>query len=151
MPSVGTAIAQNVTRTFTVTQAPGAGEGSAETGAHYFLQSTIDAWYADNASDMTKVSRDFYIITGSFASTIGNLDDDGTFDIRRSLIDMGKEIVIGNPIQSRLLVLRKVKESDSPANGGDGMTAYVVVESNYRSANWPTPDNSKFNVAVARV
>lgn len=63
---------------------------------------------------------------------------------------MGKEIVIGNLAQSRLLVLRKVQEAYPPANGGYGITAYVVVENNYRSANWPTPSDSTLNVNVAR-
>jgi hypothetical protein len=143
MPSIGTFKAQPLTRTFTVTQDI--------SGVKYFTEDDINTWYADNSDDITKVSKGLYIVTGTFASTIDNLDDAGSFDRRRSLLDMGSEIVIGNAVNSRLIVLRKVQEAAPPADGGDGVTGYVIVESNYRSGTWPTPLNSKFNVGVARV
>lgn len=147
MPSIGTFRAQPVTRTFIVTQ----DQDNGEYGAHYFTQANVDSWFENNSEDMTKVSEGLYIVTGNFANTISNLNDSGSFDIRRSLIDLGKEIVIGNEEESRLIVLRKVRYAGPPANGGDGgAAAYIVVESNYRSANWPTPTSSKFNVNVAR-
>ena len=147
MPSVGTFRAQPVTRTFIVTQ----DQDNGEYGAHYFTQANVDSWFENNSEDMTKVSEGLYIVTGNFANTISNLNDSGSFDIRRSLIDLGKEIVIGNEEESRLIVLRKVRYAGPPANGGDGgAAAYIVVESNYRSANYPTPTSSKFNVNVAR-
>ena len=146
MPSIGTFRAQPVTRTFIVTQ----DQTNDEYGAHYFTQANVDSWFENNTEYITKVSEGLYIVTGNFASTISNLNDTDSFDIRRSLIDMGKEIVIGNEIESRLIVLRKVRSSAPPAGVGDGITAYIVVESNYRSANWNTPSGSKFNVNVAR-
>ena len=147
MPSIGTFRAQPVTRTFIVTQ----DQDNGEYGAHYFTQANVDSWFENNSEDMTKVSEGLYIVTGNFANTISNLNDSGSFDIRRSLIDLGKEIVIGNEEESRLIVLRKVRYAGPPANGGDGgAAAYIVVESNYRSANYPTPTSSKFNVNVAR-
>lgn len=147
MPSIGTFRAQPVTRTFIVTQ----DQANDEYGARYFTQANIDSWFENNTDEMTKVSEGMYIVTGNFANTISNLNDTGSFDIRRSLIDLGKEIIIGNEEESRLIVLRKVRYAGPPANGGDGgAAAYIVVESNYRSATWPTPSSSKFNVNVAR-
>jgi hypothetical protein len=147
MPSIGTFRAQPVTRTFIVTQ----DQDNDEYGARYFTQANIDSWYEDNTDEMTKVSEGMYIVTGNFANIISDLNNSGSFDIRRSLIDLGKEIVIGNEEESRLIVLRKVRYAGPPADGGDGgLAAYIVVESNYRSATWPTPSSSKFNVNVAR-
>lgn len=149
MPSVGTFRAQPLTRTFVVTQAPDAEGG--ETGAAYFTQANIDSWIADNTDSMTKVSDSLLIVTGSFYGTVHNLGSNGYFNVRRSLLDLGKEIIIGNTINSRLLVLRKVKDIENPDYTGVGGTiAYVVVESNYRSSNASPPDNSRFNVSVAR-
>jgi hypothetical protein len=148
MPSIGSFKAQPLTRTFAVTQAPGAEGG--ETGAAYFTQARVDAWAAANADDVTKVSEGLYIITGSFGSTIDALNPNGSFDIRRSLLDLGKEVIIGNAAQSRLIVLRKVQNIRFIDETGGGQVGYVVIENNYRSANWPTPDDSDFNVAVAR-
>jgi hypothetical protein len=147
MPSIGTFRAQPPTRTFAVTQAPGAEGG--ETGASYFTQATVDSWAAGN-DNITKVSDGLYIIAGNFGNAISGLNDDGSFDIRRSLLDLGKEIIIGNAAQSRLIVLRKVQNIRFIDETGGGEVGYVVVENNYRSANWPTPDSSEFNVAVAR-
>ena len=148
MPSIGTYKAQVPTRTFIVTQDVSEGEY----GAYRFSESAINTWYANNSDNITKVSESLYIVTGTFSSIVDNLNAENTqFERRRSLRDMGKEIVIGNTVDSRLIVLRKVQEAIPPADGGDGATAFIVVESNYRSANWPTPQNSKFNVNVARV
>lgn len=147
MPSIGTFKAQPVTRTFIVTQ----DAQNNEYGAHFFSQATIDSWYDSNSANITKVTDGLYIITGTFASVISNLTPDDSFDRKRSLLDMGKEIIIGNPINSRIIVLRKVQEAAPPADGGDGHVGYVVVESNYRSATWITPSDSYYSVNVARV
>jgi hypothetical protein len=148
MPSVGIFKAQPVTRTFIVTQ----DAGNNEYGAYYFTESDIDSWYSANSDNVTKVTSGLYIVnSGNFANTVQDLSNTGVFERKRSLIDMGKEVVIGNVVNSRLLVLRKVQEAIPPADGGDGIVGYVVVESNYRSANWPTPSNSELNVNVARV
>lgn len=149
MSSVSAAFKQPLTRSFVVTQAADNGEG--ETGAYYFTQATVNEWIADNSSNLTQVTPSLVIITGNFANTIDNLSDDGVFTIRRSLRDLGEQIVIGNPAESRLLVLRLVQATQSPAFTVGGEVGYIVVESNYRSANWPTPDSSRFNVNVARV
>ncbi len=135
-----------MTRTFTVTQ----DEDDGESGAFYFTKANIDSWYEDNTDDITKVSEGLYIVTGTFPQIMDNLNSSGSFIYKRSLIDLGKEIVIGNEVESRLIVLRKVRYAAAPANGGDGYAAYIVVESNYRSDTRPTPSNSKFNVNVAR-
>jgi hypothetical protein len=147
MPSIGTFRAQPLTRTFAVTRRE---TGDDEPGAAYFTQAAIDSWATDNDS-VTKVSAGLYIVSGNFGNTINNLTSADSFEIRRSLLDLGKEVIIGNAAQSRLIVLRKVQNIRFIDETGGGEVAYVVVENNYRSANWPTPDDSKFNVAVARV
>ncbi len=147
MSSLLSFIAQPVTRTFIVTQ----DTGNSEYGAAYFTEANINTWYEDNMDNITKISKGFYIITGTFSDVIGDLSSSGSFDRKRSLLDMGKEIIIGNKEQSRLLVLRKVQEAAPPADGGNGTVGYIVVESNYRSANWnTTPSNSILSVNVAR-
>jgi len=147
MSSVLSFLAQPVTRSFVVTQDV---RGSDESGAYYFSEATINAWAESNAEDLTKVSKGLYIITGDFSSTLGSLNPDGSFDIKRSLLDMGAQIIIGNAAESRLLVLRKVKDMQNPAFTIGGGVGYIVVESNYRSTNFPTPASSSFNVNVAR-
>jgi hypothetical protein len=147
MPSIGTFRAQPVTRTFIVTQ----DQDNDEYGAKYFTQANIDSWYEDNTDNITKVSEGMYIVTGTFRTTIRDLNNSGSFDIRRSLIDLGKEIVIGSEEESRLIVLRKVRSAGPPAKGGDGgIAAYIIVESNYRSSGGDPPSDSQFNVNVAR-
>jgi len=146
MPSVGSFKAQPVTKSYVVTQDTNNGEY----GAYYFTESTINSWYEGNSNDITKVSSGLYIITGDFAGILGNLDNDDSFNVKRSLVDMGKEIVIGNPTDSRLVVLRKVKNLQNPSFTAGGDTAYIVVESNYRGFNWNTPSSSRYNVNVAR-
>ncbi len=149
--SVSRGFAQPITRTFIVTQN---NAQSSETGAYYFTQANIDSWYADNSSDVNKVSESLYIVSGNFTNimnNIGNTETQPQFTVRRSLTDLGKEIVFGTPSNSRLIVFRKVQQSVNPDAGGDGVVGYVVVESNYRSLNWPTPEDSLFNVNVARV
>lgn len=146
MPSVGSYKAQPVTRNFVVTQ----DTENDEYGARYFSESNINNWYANNTNDVTKVSEGLYVVTGDFYSTLHDLSSSGTFEAKRSLFDMGKEIVIGNPINSRLLVLRKVKDIQNPAFTVGGGVGYIVVESNYRSSNAQPPSYSNFNVNVAR-
>jgi hypothetical protein len=143
MPSVGTYKAQPVTRTFTVTQGPDS------TGVYYFTQSTIDSWYSSNSSDLSKVSDGLYIVTGNFYNTMNNLNSTGTYDGRKTLIDFGKEIVFGNSVNSRLIVLRRVQFFGAASIGGDGSEGYVVVENN--TTDLAPSDWGRFTVRVARV
>jgi len=147
MSSVLSFLAQPVTRSFVVTQ----DTNESEYGAYYFSEATINAWAESNAEDLTKVSKGLYIITGNFYSTLHNLSSDGSFEAKRSLLDMGSQIIIGNTIESRLVVLRKVKNIQNPEfTGIGGEVGYIVVESNYRSSSAPPPAYSRFNVNVAR-
>lgn len=142
MPSIGTFRAQPVTRAFVITQGPDS------TGVYYFSKAGIDSWFEDNADDITKVSEGLYIIP-NFGSIVGNLQDAGEYDGRKTLIDFGKEVVLGNEINSRLLVLRRVQFWEDASKGGDGFEGYVVVENN---TNELAPNNwGRFTVRVARV
>ncbi len=143
MPSVGTYKAQPVTRTFVCTQ-----ESGDHWGTYYFTQSAVDAWIANNSSDINKIGEGLLIVTGDFSDIMSNLSSSGRFTARKSLIDFGKEIVIGNTVNSRLLVLRRVQTWDYASVGGDGREAYVVVENN--TEDLASGDAGRWTVRVAR-
>jgi hypothetical protein len=143
MPSIGTFLAQPVTRTFVITQGPDS------TGVYYFSKAAIDTWYDNNSENVTKVSEGLYIVRGAFGSVVGNLNYTGTFDGRKTLIDFGKEVIIGNDINSRLLVLRRVQFWEDASKGGDGFEGYVVVENN--TDDLAPSDWGRFTVRVARI
>jgi hypothetical protein len=145
MPSVGTFRAQPVTRTFTMTQ----NENEGDNGAYYFRDSTVAAWLANNASNLTAVGNLITIPEANLTNVIDNLNSNGRFSNRKSLLDMGKEIVIGNEINSRMIVLRRVQGQNEGDEGGlGGVTAYICVENN----NTDTSSNrGRFTVRVARI
>ena len=144
MSSVQSAFSQPKTRTFTVTQ----DENNGERGPYVFNQQNVDNWLANNSSDLTTVGS-VVTITGNFANIMDNLSSNGRFENRKSLLDLGKEIIIGVPQESRMIVLRKVRAEGPAANAGDnGNVAYIVTE-NYSD---DTPTNAgRFTVRVARV
>jgi hypothetical protein len=142
MPSVGSFKAQPVTRTFAITQGPDS------TGVYYFTQSRINDWYADNSSEVNKLGEGFYIVKGNFYNIMNDLNNNGSYDGRKSLIDFGKEIVFGNEVNSRLIVLRRVQFFDDSSVGGDGREGYVCVENN--TSNLAPSDWGRYTVRVAR-
>lgn len=144
MPSVGTYKAQPLTRTYVCTQ-----ESGDHWGTYYFSASAIDSWVSDNSSDIIKVSESLLIVTGDFASVMDNLNTSGRFTARKSLVDFGKQIVIGNEVNSRLVVLRRVQVYGPASEGGDGSEAYVVVENN--TTDLAPSDAGRWTVRVARV
>lgn len=144
MPSVGSFKAQPTTRCFVITQGPDS------TGVYYFLASTIDSWYASNSADVTKLGEGLYIVPGTdFYNVMSDLSSDGSYDGRKTLIDMGKEIIFGNSVNSRLIVLRKIQFFGPVATGGDGFEAYVVVENN--TDELAPSDWGRYTVRVARI
>ena len=165
MSSVRRSLAQNLTRTFVVTQ----NKKTDKNGAYFFPDTAVDVWYAANAAKITKIGN-VYIIPSSatadaFVSVV-NGDDSNTrlggsggddvvttIDERKSLKDFGTEVVIGNLAEPRLLVLRRIQQYASSTNGGrsgdPSLTGYVVTENNTEelaSNNW-----GRFTVRVARV
>lgn len=157
MPSIGTYIAQNPTRTFVVTQ----DNNNGENGAYCFSQADVDSWYEADKARIVKVSKSLLIIPGTASGytlydvLMGNngapadLNYSTIIQDRKSLIDMGKEIVIGNAQESRLLVLRYVKSYCNAATGQDAVFGYVVVENNTTEL---APNNAgRFTVRVARI
>lgn len=142
MTSLTSFKAQPVTRTFAVTQGPDS------TGVYLFAKYNIDQWYSNNSSNVRKVSDSLYIITGNFYDVMDNLSYDNDYDGRKSLVDFGKEIVFGNEVNSRLLVLRRVQLYGDMSVGGDGREGYVVVENN--TTNLAPSDWGRFTVRVAR-
>ena len=145
MPSIGTYKAQPVTREFIVTQ----NENGGDNGAYYFLPSTVESWMASNASDMTSFGSLIVIPSTDLTNVIDDLNSNGRFQNRKTLLDMGKEIVIGNEVNSRMIVLRLVQGQQETETGGlGGLVAYVCVENNCSS----TPSNAgRWTPRVARI
>jgi hypothetical protein len=131
MASVLRRIAQNPSRTFIVTQ----NEGSGERGAYYFLPETVEAWISSNSADMNVVGKSI-VITGNFTTVMqslseGNPSSYSRFQERLNLVDLGTQYVIGNPVNSRMIVLRRVRGPGLIENGGlNGIVAYICVENN---------------------
>jgi hypothetical protein len=136
---------------------------NSEYGPYSFRAVDFDDWYAANKQYITKVSSTLYIIPGTaLGSKFTNVllgtnartelnAASGYLQSRRNLKDMGKEIVIGSAIVTRLLVFRKVQRPTADADGGSLSSddnAYVLVENN--SSELPSNDNGRFLVRVAR-
>jgi hypothetical protein len=161
MSSVRRGIVQNLTRTFAVTQE--------QQGAYLFADDAVDAWYAANSAKITKIGNVYVIpsttTANAFASVVmgdddnSRLGDDGggvsRAEDRKSLKDFGTEVVIGNLVEPRLLVLRRVQEYASSTNGGRTgdatKTGYVVTENNCSDLNGEISGQGRFTVRVARV
>jgi hypothetical protein len=148
MPSIGTFRAQPVTRTFAVTQG--------DWGAYYFTQDMIDSWYDDNKDDMTKTGSVFIVNSTDktvFQNIMDSLGPSGgntpRFDERKTLTDFGGEVVIGNLINSRMVVLRRVQGYGNIEGGGLASTVgYIVAENNCDDL---AGNSGRFTVRVARM
>lgn len=151
--------AQNITRSYVVTQDANQGE----VGAYYFTQGQIDTWYNANKTKITKLGRVYIIpgtasgstfhdvVNGNGATKLGGAGS-GTPIItdRKTLRDMGKEVIIGNSADTRLLVLRLVqKYTDSTVgySGDSDNNVYIPVENNCEDL----PSGGRFTVRVARI
>ncbi len=148
MPSIGTYKAQPITRTFAVTQE--------QQGAYYFTQSAIDSWYESNSADLTKIGS-LYIVNSAVTSTFQNIldtlgpgaPDTPRFTERKTLVDLGGEVIIGNPINSRMVVLRRVMQYGTIEYGGlGGIVGYIVMENNCDDL---AGNAGRFTVRVARL
>jgi hypothetical protein len=149
MASVLRGFSQPLTRNFVLTQDTNNGEA----GAYFFTQGDINSWAADNAQDVTQLGSIYVIPASRFVSVTQNLDhSNSNIDDRKTLKDMGKEIIIGTPGQPRLLVLRKVQSYTDSANANGATDSeyngYVVVENNAEDLG---PNIGRFTVRVARV
>jgi len=155
MTSIASQFAQPVTRNFVMTN-----EGN---GAYLYSQDDIDTWYAANASKVQKLGKTRYLITGTTSgSTFVDvlLGNNGATELehslpniseRKTMKDMGKEILFGDADDSRLLVLRKVQSYSPAAEGGPtntNYTGYVVVENNAEDLGG---NAGRFVVKVARI
>jgi len=136
MSSVRRDIVRNLTRTFTVTQDANQGEN----GAYFFPDTSIDVWAAANASKISQIGS-VYIIPGTatanaFVSVVNGQDGnarlgDGGGGVsvisdRKSLKDFGTEVIIGNLVEPRLLVLRRIQYyADSVHGGRSGDPSYT--------------------------
>lgn len=152
MSSVLRFTAQNLSRSFVVTQ----DEGQAEYGAYFFAQSDIDSWYSDNIDVITKVGNVYVVQDSSFVSSLANDLNPSNDRIteRKTIKDMGVEVVIGNTINSRLLVLRKVQRYFPSTVGGtsdSNDTGFVVVENDAADLPSLNTTGGRFMVRVARI
>ena len=142
--SVTRSIAQRLTNAYVVTQ----DSNNGESGAYYFTPSRVADFLADNASDITQLGSHLIIQSSDIDDVMDNLTTSGIFDNRRSLIDMGKEYVIGTEQDARLLVLRLVRSQETVSDGSGYTYGYIVVESN--SYDIGNSNMGRFTVRVAR-
>jgi len=153
--SVRRQLAQPLSRTFVQTQDGPAGE----LGPYIFTDYDLAQWVSANEGKIVQVGS-VYTIPGTtsgstFADVVnGNngateLDHDTNYivEARKSLFDMGKEVTIGNSINSRLLVLSKVKVYQNSTTGL-AVLGYVVSENNASDLG---DQNGRWMVKVARV
>ena len=73
---------------------------------------------------------------------------------KKTIKDFGKEIRIGNGVESDMLVFRLVQFSGPAASNGvpddiATFTAYVVVESN--ASDLVSSNNGRYRIAIARL
>ena len=157
MSSVGRSFAQPVTRNLAVTQG--------EWGAYFYSQRDVNNWLAANSSVIT-VLGSMVLINGTSSGTtladvvLGNgsateLDhSNDRIEDRKTIKDMGKELLIGTTANPRTLVLRQVQRysASAAAPNGDGLNSnnngYVVVENNSVELQQNT---GRFTIRVARV
>lgn len=155
MSSLLSQFSQPVTRNFVMTN-----EGN---GAYFYSQTDINTWYAANASKVQKLGTTRYLITGTTSgSTFTDvlLGNNGAtelghslpnIDQRKTIKDMGKEILFGDADDARLLVLRKVQSYSPATQGGPtdtDYTGYIVVENNAEDLGG---NAGRFVVKVARI
>jgi hypothetical protein len=103
---------------------------------------------ADNASSITQLGSHLIINSNDIDDVMDNLTSDVRFENRRSLIDMGKQYVIGTEKDARLLVLRLVRSQESVSDGSGYTYGYITVESN--SYDIGTSNRGRFTIRVAR-
>ena len=153
--SIDRKIAQRLTRRFALV----------DNWVATFAQSDFDTWFAANPGKIRK-DGSLYTIAGiSAGSTFldviqGNngateLDHNSGLNNsdKKTIKDFGKEIRIGNGVESDMLVFRLVQFSGPAATNGvpdnGDYTAYVVVESN--ASDLIPSNNGRYRIAVARV
>jgi hypothetical protein len=140
--------AQPLSRSFVVSGADGGN------GPWTFTQANINTWVTNNADSLTAVGSLITIPSADFLDVLytggSSLPNSGTYNDRRTLLDLGKEYVIGNDVNSRLIVLRLVLfPSDTGIGALGGEAKFVVIENN--CSDIPTGDNGRFSVRVARI
>ncbi len=154
MPSIGTYKAQPVTAKFVNTQNfPGG-----EEGPYLYPQTNVDAWIAANSSVITNLGG-LLIIPGTTPGTTivdvlkGNngatgLVSSGNFNSRKTMTDMGKTIVVGDAVDSELLVLRLIKTPSNSQTGEEYIVAYIIEENNMKDLD---NNGGPFQVRAARI
>jgi hypothetical protein len=155
MPSVGSFKAQPVTRTFVVTQ----NNNQGDQGPYFYSENDIATWVSANGNKIRNLGSLYIIpgtvsgatfldvLTGNNGATALN-HTQPNINERKNLVDLGKDVVIGNAVESRLLVLRKIQEFGTAANGGQGVIGYIVVENNADDLQGNT---GRFAVRAARI
>jgi hypothetical protein len=149
MASTQRFFSQPLTRNFVNTQDNSSGD---EYGPYMFSQAAIDEWAADNTSTVTQLGSIYILPVADFTNVVGDLNSFRNIQSRKTIKDMGKEIIIGTASQPRLLVLRKVQQY-SPASSANGATetsytGYIVIENNAEDLG---DQGGRFMVRCARV
>ena len=158
MPSIGSYYLQRPTNNL-ILNGSGVSSGTSVWFA-YFAQSDFDDWLAANGSTITNLG-DLYVIPGTVAGETfydvlrgangaTELSNSGQLGERYTVLDLGKEIIIGNSVNSKMLVFRLVQFPGVIANGGLGASSYyVVIQNNTTDLN--ASENARFRVAVSRI
>lgn len=155
MSSVVRGYSQVLTRKFAMNN-----EGN---GAYLYTDADVDTWYAANSPNIRKIGNTYLIdgtasgktvadvLTGSNGATELN-HSNPNINQRKTMTDVGKEIVIGTSKEPRLLVLRKViayvNSSQAPGSTNSNDIGYVVTENNATDFG---SNAGRFVVKVCRV
>jgi hypothetical protein len=123
----------------------------------------VSTWYNANSSSIKKIGNTYLIDGNASGKTFLDvvLGNNGATELdhtnpnigdRKTMTDVGKEIVIGTSKEPRLLVLRKViayvKSSQAPGSTNSNDIGYVVTENNCDDLQG---NAGRFVVKVARV
>jgi hypothetical protein len=157
MSSTSSYYSQPLTRAYALTQ----NTNNGEQGAYFFADSDFTDWLAANGSKIQNLGSVYIIpgtnngskfvdvLTGNGATALDHTNP--IITERKALKDMGKQIIIGNGVESRLLIFRRVQRYISSTEGGaldKTLTGYVVTENNASDLQGNT---GRFTVRVARV
>ena len=154
MSSVQTHISQPKTRKFVNTQ----NYPNGEEGPYLYPQANVNAWIQANGSKIVN-HGDLLIIPGTTSGSTfidvvrGNngatgLANSGSYNSRKTLTDMGKQITIGDSTESELLVLRLVMTPSNSQTDLGSTVAYIVVENNASDLD---NNGGPFQVRAARI
>ena len=133
MPSIGSQLAQRLTKSFTVVKA----------GTAAFTFADVETLLGSP----TQLGNNYIYTVDNFINANLPGNSGSSLDANKTLKDLGKEIRYGTQDEQGLLVLRLVQRAGSVSNNGvdTNPAFYVVVENNVSGLA------ARYDVGVARV